>query len=361
MTQQAWPIREKSAVRLGDVLTRTGAFDPSASLTKEVFQRDADDLAPSVSFVVPVHNQAGRIADNLLSITSNAWERHELIVVLDGCTDSSESEVTTWANSVMEADAGLLRVIILTSPSDLFETICDNLGVAAASGRFVIEVQADMHIEQPGFDSFMLAALDAVPELALVSGRGAHSFPGRRPAGRERVTHLARRTIRKAYGLLHARRGAHAVLPFEWRFSDEIGRVGPFIETPLGRSDVSFVYLHQTVMRGPLAYSKTRFEQLGGLDSNSFFLGDDDHDLALRAWALFEWRSGYLPLAFSSPLNAGSTRSVRTPEAERRFRELRAHYVKARKGSFLDQNVSRLSLPRPRRVPVSKPAKPTKE
>ncbi|MGA1811057.1 hypothetical protein VH571_01590 [Frondihabitans sp. 4ASC-45] len=350
MTNKSWSMQSDSTVQLSDLISAWGAFDPETSLTKSIFAHDdAASPPPKVTFVVPVHNQEGRIAANLTSITSNAAESHELVVILDGCRDGSQDAVMAWV--MVEASRSLLsRVTVLASQSDLFETICDSIGVAIAAGRYIVEVQADMHIEQKAFDSALVAALETVPELALVSGRGAHSFAGMAPRGAAALISFAKRVFRRGYGIIHGLQREHSVLPGEWLLSDEIGRVGNFIESPLAHRDEGVVYLHETVMRGPLAFEKSRFHDLGGLDVNSFFLGDDDHDLALRAWGVFRWRAGHLPIQFSSPLEAGSTRVVRTEEDAKRFRALSDHYGRARQSSYLEVNLSLLPRPRPRRI-----------
>jgi hypothetical protein len=346
-------MQSDSTVQLSDLISAWGAFDPETNLTKSIFARDdGASPPPKVTFVVPVHNQEGRIAANLTSITSNAAESHELVVILDGCRDGSQDAVMAWV--MAEASRSLLsRVTVLTSESGLFETICDSIGVAIAAGRYIVEVQADMHIEQKAFDSALVAALETVPELALVSGRGAHSFAGMAPRGAAALLSFAKRVFRRGYGIIHGLQREHSVLPGEWLLSDEIGRVGNFIESPLAHRDEGVVYLHETVMRGPLAFEKSRFDDLGGLDVNCFFLGDDDHDLALRAWALRGWRTGYRAVSFSSPLDAGSTRVVRPPEDQARFQYLQNYYTKARRNSFLETHVSKAQAPGPRRLKIS--------
>ena len=60
-------------------------------------------------------------------------------------------------------------------------------------------------------------------------------------------------------------------------------------------------------MRGPLLLRKDYYERLGGFNSRAFFLGNDDHDLFIRAKEI-GLKVGYSPIFFSSPLNLGSTR-----------------------------------------------------
>ena len=47
---------------------------------------------------------------------------------------------------------------------------------------------------------------------------------------------------------------------------------------------------------------------MGYLDEYNFVLGDDDHDIMMRAKYQKNWICGYVPIEFYSPLEYGSTR-----------------------------------------------------
>lgn len=107
---------------------------------------------------------------------------------------------------------------------------------------------------------------------------------------------------------------------------------------------LSIAVLVWATSRGPVLYGQERI----GLNGVPFHMlkfrsmvvdADDqlkdDHDLAYRAWRDRRYRSGYMPVRFSSPLDAGSTRRERDPDEELRYRELRAHYDLAALGSAL--------------------------
>ncbi|MEC5151154.1 hypothetical protein [Cryobacterium sp. GrIS_2_6] len=226
-------------------------------------------------------------------------------------------------------------VTIVLTPNGLFETICDSIGIALSSGAYVIEIQADMLIDEVSFDSTMVEVLEAVPSLFLLSGRGAHSldYPGRRST-RAMLLGKSRSLAYLAYRAVHRRRGWYAASAWELALSNSVGRVGNLIELPAVSLERRWVYLHETVMRGPLAFEKARYEALGGLDADHFFLGDDDHDLAARAWGERSWRSGYTSISFSSPLDAGSTRALRSIVQQSRFDFLNDFYKNAERESY---------------------------
>ena len=76
-----------------------------------------------------------------------------------------------------------------------------------------------------------------------------------------------------------------------------------------------------SVNRGPLAIAKEKIAKLGYLDEFHYCLGEDDHDLFLRAWKEKNWRTGFMPIEFHSPLDRGSTRRPRTLASEFSLRQ----------------------------------------
>jgi GT2 family glycosyltransferase len=68
-------------------------------------------------------------------------------------------------------------------------------------------------------------------------------------------------------------------------------------------------------MRGPLLFDKEKYLEIGGFNTDLFFLGYDDHDYCQRANSV-QLRVGYTPVNFSSPLHLGATRKHRTALSE---------------------------------------------
>jgi len=95
------------------------------------------------------------------------------------------------------------------------------------------------------------------------------------------------------------------------------GRLGNLIDHQfrLDTTRPPKVYLGETIMRGPLLIDKEKYLELGGFNTEAFFLGFDDHDFCLRA-NLNNYRVGYTPVGFSAPLKEGSTRKKRTALSE---------------------------------------------
>ena len=315
-----------SQLALSELISRTGRI-PNADLAIHRYTIDSGD--PLVSFVVPVHNQEGRILECLRGIQSSASLPHEILVIVDHCSDRTSQRVHDWARmSANEARSSpLTRVVIVESDeSDLFETVSDNLGFSLADGEILIEVQADMVISHVDFDRRVVDALQQFPRLLAVSGRGGHAH-----AMSFRANPL-RRLVSKAaevsFSWLAQWRGRYSPCALEYYLSDSIGRVGKRVDLRAGNVDDRSVFVTGTVMRGPLGLRRADLLRLGMLDSERFFLGDDDHDLVYRAvQEKNDVLVGYLPMRFDAPLELGSVRVEKSAEEKARMSELLEYYA----------------------------------
>lgn len=257
----------------------------------EVLLHLPSDEMPAQTFVVPVYNQEVFVERTLAGIAANATRPSDLVVVLDCCTDGSESAVLSRLG---RARSAFLRVTVLKTIYPLFETRCDNLGFLISRGDYVIEVQSDIEVMTPGFDALLSAPMQQAPEIFSTSGRGGTWF-GQLLHRRERKKRFPIRTRL-----------------WEWRGWDRVGYTGTSIAEaknhsgPVGRYATA-----ETVMRGPWCLRRRDLIALGLLDEQNFFLGNDDHDLHARGYAR-GLRCAYVPMRIDSPLAVGSTRQKRS-------------------------------------------------
>ena len=300
-----------------------------------------DDADPTVSYVVPVHNAAGHIAEVLTRIATAGVNTGELIVVLDACADESRAQVEQATRAIGDAPSSLTRVTIIESHTPLFETASDNLGAAEARAPFTIEVQADMFMDEPGFDQRFVDVLMHWDDLMLVSARACHRFPDPRKIygsvmgkGGSRTHYLMRRAaIRLSLGVIPAMQrkrtaiasdGPRPVvrgdLPDTATFTRTgfAGWVDDYVGLPVDPAlhGDPRVWVSDTANRGPLAWRTDRFRAMGGFDEGAFFLGYETHDLMVRALRDHAWRAAFIPVGFHAPVNLGATRARRTARQE---------------------------------------------
>jgi glycosyltransferase involved in cell wall biosynthesis len=239
-----------------------------------------DDLyraeTPTFSLVMPIHNQETIIYDVLMKVFIHTHGLYDLFLILDGCTDNTRTEVL---RAVQTVPRELCQLTIVSNPTGIFETSCDNLGFVNARGKYIVEIQADMQIQTSNYNVLLATPLEIYPDLIAVSGRCCHTLAP----------------------------------PFAG-----VGKLGAAAEHPhnLPFDKYNQIFLSHTVNRGPLVLRTSMLQALNYLDEYTFVLENDEHDLFLRAWDKHKWRTAFYPIEVYSPLAWGSTRKSRPPHVQ---------------------------------------------
>jgi len=223
------------------------------------------------SLVIPVYNQEHIIKEVVERIFKNTVGTYEIIFLLDACTDSSENKII---QSISNLPENLLKIRIYSFEEPVFETSCDNFGFKNSLGKYIIEIQADIYIFTYGYNRLLTNPFRTYNDVVTVSGRCTHGL-------------------------------------FNW--VEGVGKLGTDIEHPLPSSydNYDIFYVGDTCNRGPWALCKEKLQALDYLDEQNFVLGDDDHDLNIRAKIKYGWVCGYVPIEIKSNLKEGSTRKNR--------------------------------------------------
>lgn len=130
-----------------------------------------------------------------------------------------------------------------------------------------------MEITEYGFDTSLKRGFEQIDNVIAVSGRCTHGI---------------------FYDFRHAGKTGNKIN----------------IENPedLGFNKNIF-YSGETCNRGPLMYDKNKIMKLNYYDERHYYLGNDDHDLMIRAYINNNYICGYIPISFKAPLSNGSTRN----------------------------------------------------
>jgi glycosyltransferase involved in cell wall biosynthesis len=121
------------------------------------------------SIVLTVHNKDWLIAKVIKSIIQNTVGDYELIVVIDGCTDNSESVIKDSLKNVS------FPYKIIHTP-DVFETKANNAGLKQCSGNYAIIIQDDIVIEEYGWNMRMQKPFIKCDDVFAVSANYSHNF-----------------------------------------------------------------------------------------------------------------------------------------------------------------------------------------
>lgn len=250
--------------------------------TELVLHKEYNNQGPKFSIIIPIHNQGDFVSRQLESVLANTLGPYEIITILDNCSDNSKESLLSRIESG-PIPGNLSSITVFENQAGMFETSADNLGFAKARGEIVVEIQADMEILTTGYNLNLACPLIIYSDLIAVSGRCCHSIN------------------KNSLGF-------------------NVGKIGRKVEAPhevLQHYDnYNAIFLSHSVNRGPLALVKKKITELGYLDEFHYCLGEDDHDLFLRAWKEKKWRTAFIPVEFHSPLDRGSTRRPRSPEAQ---------------------------------------------
>lgn len=315
---------------------------------KLISKKTYNPQTPMVSVVIPFFNRQGDLEKNLNQLVSMLTISCELILINDSSEDETLEKLLSWQQSQTFSREVLLEVSVYTSSKQRFETCCDAFGILQSRSNYVLEIQADMFIVDKGFDQRLIDAISSFNDLIAISGRGCHTFEevynafqsSMGAATFDEMNFLGFLLNRLQTLVRLIRRGQKSggdkfptVLPCQldltqltstifpqlevFQLSGKAGKLGQLIDSDL-RTPQDFsrkIWVGETVMRGPLIIDKKKYLEIGGFDLNSFFLGYDEHDLFFRA-SLVNYRCGYVPIDFLSPLKSGTSRARRSWKTE---------------------------------------------
>ena len=325
-------------------------------LPRLIFEKCLNESKATSTSIVTVFNQQYVIRSVIESLVSSTSLQTDLIIIDDGSEDLSLAEIIRALNEIKWDRHSFSVIKVYVNSHSRFEVFCDNFGVTVAQTKYAILIQADVLITEFGFDRIFLSALKSSPDLLMVSGRGTQMIlpiakEFRRTNGIEFFSSRVHKLVfsRKHsvncghYGRLiisaltaiftkienylylffkdhespdtSSNNGGNETRPDHSNFSctGVAGYIGRHTQTENSNfKDVGTIWESQTVMRGPLCIDRNKFEECGGLNTESYFLVYDDHDLSLRAYLKRKYRVGYVPIGYYSNLNWGAMRKKRS-------------------------------------------------
>ena len=225
------------------------------------------------SVIIPIHNQESIISRNLEALIKCIEGSYEIILILDCCKDATKDIVLHFFSELFPEDCK--RIVIVESTIPLFETVSDNIGFRLASGKWFLEIQADMKMTQKGFNKILTQPFLKYDNVIGVSGRCCHSLDQ----------------------------------------SELIGRGGHAIEKTISELGLSsnIFFVSEACNRGPLVLDAEKTRTMGFLDEMNYYLDYSEIDMFLRAYESYKWICGYVPIDFDAPLCDGTTRKPRDP------------------------------------------------
>ena len=310
-----------------------------------------------VSIVIPVFNQELIIVDYLASIIRNCTTDCEIIILNDASKDDTLNLLKFFLLNIdSELGSFVLKISLYSFRKQVFETFCDVTGFNLSTGKFIIEIQADMKIKEYGFDSKLLKILKMNQDIFLLSGRGVvsaseikkeyNSSNGSAIASSKNLFYsIKSRIIPIKTSKVVERNISNTELSInpnadEFLNLSRAGRLGRLIaQKPT--NNLNLIYVGDSGIRGPICFEKKRYILLGGLNHDSFFLGFDDHEINIKAKQMYGWKSAYIFIDFDCDLNLGSTRKQRSRMTSF-YIWLSIIHISKQKNSIKDMDINRI-------------------
>ena len=123
-----------------------------------------------ISINLTVHNKCLLLKECLEKIKINTVGHYEIIVVLDGCSDSSESILDSFIS-----DNKNIAIKKLYAPN-VFETKANNIAARNSNGEYIAIIQDDMLINEKGWNERMLKPFSAFDDVFSVTSRTSHNW-----------------------------------------------------------------------------------------------------------------------------------------------------------------------------------------
>ena len=117
-----------------------------------------------------VHNKGFLLRNCLERIKKNTIGNYEIVVVLDGCVDSSEEILDLFIKE--NKSIKIIKII----EDDIFETRSNNIAAKNSSGDYIAIVQDDMLINEDGWNLRMLEPFNNFSDVFSVTSRTSHNW-----------------------------------------------------------------------------------------------------------------------------------------------------------------------------------------
>jgi glycosyltransferase involved in cell wall biosynthesis len=229
-----------------------------------------------VSINLTVHNKEFLLGECLNRIKDNTTGIYELVVVLDGCSDSSESILDRFIS-----DNKNLAIKKLYAPN-VFETKANNIAARNSNGEYIAIVQDDMLINEKGWNERMIKPFSAFDDVFSVTSRTSHNWEINKNS-----LDINKESINP---------GSWSDILFHTDHADRRNTPRDVFE------------IRDTSNRGPLMINHQDLEKMGYFDEVFCPQDMDDHDLHYRVKKILGKVTGLYWIDFISDNSWGGTR-----------------------------------------------------
>jgi hypothetical protein len=324
---------------------------------------DIENQRNEVGVVVPCHNPGEILQNVMLDIDQNISQRYKMVLIMDKCTPHEIRRINSFIVKFVNQSEKLIELFVVKTRFNLFETRADNIGFSyLKESNYIFEIQADILIKEKNFDAKYIEAFKLRKDLFAVSGRGIQNYVNNyNPKLPMKIKTLVKKGLyiikpdldalkNEAKPKINYKTGKLFLDPVEFIKQDIFGQYDNLIECEISNFDAvnRKLFIGESIFRGPICFDNEKLKTLGYLNEESHRLGNDDHEISLKAWVKHKWRVGYLPTKIESELTWGATRKKKKLLAKISFLNMKFSVYINRRKSFLygaSSLLSELDLP----------------
>lgn len=205
-----------------------------------------------IDIVISIFNQEKIIERILAGVCRNTLTPFNLILVFDGCVDKTKPKALAWLQKYRPAH--MLELITRDAPN-VYETKATNIGLKLGKEAYIITIQDDMEIQEPGWEVRMTYPIRKFDD---VFSTGAY--------------------------IAHDPDFDHFMPPVE-KYRRARGR-------KYFNASRDVFYIRTIAMRSPVAFRADYLRKLNYLNEAYAPSTLDEADVQMRAWDQFGLRSG---------------------------------------------------------------------
>ena len=213
-----------------------------------------------IDIVISIFNQEKIIERILAGVCRNTLTPFNLILVFDGCVDQTKPKALAWLEE--NRPTHMLQLVTQDAP-DVYETKATNIGLKLGKEDYIITMQDDMEIQEPGWEVRLTYPIRKYDDVFSTGAYIAHDLD--LDVFTPELQRYKRMRGRKYF---NARRNTF--------------------------------YVRDIAMRSPVAFRSDYLRKLNYLDEDYAPCTLDEADIQLRAWEQFRLRSGLFRIDYLS-------------------------------------------------------------
>ncbi len=122
-----------------------------------------DNFTPSVTLLVPAHNESAGIDGAVQSLLELQYPFLEILIINDGSTDDTLERALKWAGVYKSAE-----IKVINTPQNIGKAEALNLGISKATGEIIVCMDGDSRLESQSIMRGVAHFID--PKVAAVAG-----------------------------------------------------------------------------------------------------------------------------------------------------------------------------------------------